>query len=47
MGTSLLSMPWAIERAGFALGICLLILMALLALYTSYLVMKSIDTIGK
>ena len=47
MGTSLLSMPWAIERAGFILGISLLVVMALLTLYTSYLVMKSIHTIGK
>ena len=47
MGTSLLSMPWAIERAGFVLGICLLVFMAALTLYTSYRVMKSVETIGK
>ncbi|XP_067940782.1 neutral amino acid transporter 9-like [Watersipora subatra] len=46
MGTSLLSMPWAIEQAGFALGVFLLILMALLTLYTSYRVMNSVDTIA-
>lgn len=47
MGTSLLSMPWAVEKAGFALGMSLLLLMAMLCLYTSYRVMTSVDTIGK
>jgi len=47
MGTSLLSMPWAVGQAGFALGLALLIFMAFLTLYTAYLVMKSVDTIGK
>lgn len=46
MGTSLLSMPWAVAQAGFGLGLALMILMAFLTLYTSYRVMKSIDTIG-
>lgn len=46
MGTSLLSMPWAIEQAGFILGLGLLIFMALITLYTSYRVMNSVNTIG-
>ncbi|KAK7100193.1 hypothetical protein V1264_023183 [Littorina saxatilis] len=41
MGTSLLSMPWAILQAGFACGIALLVFMALIMFYTSYLVLKS------
>lgn len=44
MGTSLLSMPWAISQAGFANGIVLMVVMAGLALYTAYRVMKSVDT---
>lgn len=46
MGTSLLSMPWAIGQAGLVLGVGLMIFMAFLTLYTSYRVMKSVDTIG-
>ncbi|XP_041358172.1 sodium-coupled neutral amino acid transporter 9-like [Gigantopelta aegis] len=45
MGTSLLSMPWAIKQAGFACGICMLIGMAGLMLYTSYRILKSLDGI--
>ncbi|XP_064624840.1 neutral amino acid transporter 9-like [Lineus longissimus] len=41
MGTSILSMPWAIAEAGFGLGICLLLFMCGLSLYTAYRVMKS------
>ena len=47
MGTSLLSMPWAIGQAGLALGVGFMVLMAFLTLYTSYRVMKSVETIGK
>ena len=47
MGTSLLSMPWAIGLAGLALGVGFLVLIAFLTLYTSYRVMKSVETIGK
>lgn len=46
MGTSLLSMPWAIGQAGLGLGVGFMVLMAFLTLYTSYRVMKSINTIG-
>ena len=42
MGTSLLSMPWAILQAGFIGGVVLLVLMALLMFYTSYLVLGSL-----
>nr|BBG43568.1 solute carrier family 38 member 9 [Dugesia ryukyuensis] len=45
MGTSLLSMPWAIQQSGFALGIFLMILVAGLAFYTAYLVLKSTENL--
>ncbi|KAK6188589.1 hypothetical protein SNE40_004735 [Patella caerulea] len=45
MGTSLLSMPWAIKQAGFVCGIVLLIFMAGVMLYTSYRVLKSVDVL--
>ncbi|XP_012940577.1 sodium-coupled neutral amino acid transporter 9 [Aplysia californica] len=41
MGTSLLSMPWAIKQAGFVNGIVLLIVMAGIMAYTSYRVLNS------
>ncbi|XP_074640915.1 neutral amino acid transporter 9-like isoform X2 [Tubulanus polymorphus] len=41
MGTSLLSIPWAIQQAGFATGITLMCLMAAITLYTAYLVIRS------
>nr|AKN21661.1 slc38a-2 [Schmidtea mediterranea] len=43
MGTSLLSMPWAIQQSGFALGIFLMMLVGALAFYTAYLVLQSIE----
>ncbi|XP_078354857.1 neutral amino acid transporter 9-like isoform X2 [Oculina patagonica] len=43
MGTSLLSIPWAINQAGFALAIILLILMAGICLYSCYLIVKSAE----
>ena len=46
MGTSLLSMPWALDQAGFALGLALMVFMAFITLYTAYRVMTSINTIG-
>lgn len=45
MGTSLLSMPWAINQAGFACGIILLLVMAALMFYTSYRVLHSVKGI--
>ena len=47
MGTSLLSMPWAINQAGFVTGILLLLAMAGLMLYTSYRILKSVEGICK
>ena len=46
MGTSLLSMPWAIQQAGFVMGLVLLIGMAGLTLYTCYRVVQSVDKLG-
>ncbi|XP_033125974.1 sodium-coupled neutral amino acid transporter 9-like [Anneissia japonica] len=45
MGTSLLSMPWAIQQAGFACGIALLVVMAGLALYTCYRVIEAVQSL--
>ena len=47
MGTSLLSMPWAINQAGFVNGIVLLLAMAALMLYTSYRILKSVEGLCK
>ncbi|RUS75848.1 hypothetical protein EGW08_016394 [Elysia chlorotica] len=41
MGTSLLSMPWAIKQAGYLNGIGLLIIMAGIMAYTSYRVLTA------
>ncbi|XP_050403600.1 neutral amino acid transporter 9 [Patella vulgata] len=43
MGTSLLSMPWAIKEAGFISGIVLLLVMAGIMMYTCYRVQKAVD----
>lgn len=40
MGTSVLAMPWAIQQAGFALGIIIIITMMAITLYTCQLVLK-------
>ncbi|CAE1321854.1 SLC38A9 [Acanthosepion pharaonis] len=40
MGTALLSMPWAIRKAGFANGVTLLILIAFLMFYSAYRIMS-------
>lgn len=42
MGTSLLSMPWAINQAGFVCGISFLLFMAALMLYTSYRILYTL-----
>ncbi|KAL5022552.1 hypothetical protein ScPMuIL_001707 [Solemya velum] len=50
MGTSLLTMPWAIKEAGFFNGIALLILMAVIMWYTGYRILHStngLETDGK
>ncbi|CAL1291015.1 unnamed protein product [Larinioides sclopetarius] len=36
MGSSLLSMPWAIQEAGFAAGLIILFVMGILCFYTAY-----------
>ncbi|CAJ0584812.1 unnamed protein product, partial [Mesorhabditis spiculigera] len=41
MGTSLLAMPWAMQQAGFGLGIFLIIAVAGISLYTAYRVVQS------
>uniref|UniRef100_A0A094ZJQ8 Putative sodium-coupled neutral amino acid transporter 9 n=1 Tax=Schistosoma haematobium TaxID=6185 RepID=A0A094ZJQ8_SCHHA len=43
MGTSILVMPWAIQQAGFALGIFLIIFVAFIAWYCAYLVLKATE----
>lgn len=43
MGTSILVMPWAIQQAGFALGIFLIIFVAFIAWYCGYLVLKATE----
>ncbi|ESP05169.1 hypothetical protein LOTGIDRAFT_227847 [Lottia gigantea] len=45
MGTSLLSMPWAIKQAGFITGIGLLIFVAGLMLYTSYRILRAVEVL--
>ncbi|ESN93538.1 hypothetical protein HELRODRAFT_88518, partial [Helobdella robusta] len=46
MGTSILSIPWGIDKSGFVFGIILLVVMAGLTLYTAYLIVKSQKNIG-
>ncbi|XP_059504452.1 neutral amino acid transporter 9 isoform X3 [Stegostoma tigrinum] len=46
MGTSILSLPWALKEAGFTLGIILLILMNMLMLYCCYRVLTSRQTVA-
>lgn len=40
MGTSLLSMPWALEQAGLAMGLAMMALVAGLCLYTAYRILQ-------
>lgn len=40
MGTSLLSMPWAVEQAGLVGGLCLILVMAALCFYTAYCILQ-------
>ncbi|KAL3206933.1 hypothetical protein MRX96_039767 [Rhipicephalus microplus] len=46
MGTSLLSMPWAMSQAGFAGGIMLILAIGLLCLYTAYRILSSPSLTG-
>ncbi|CAI4227100.1 unnamed protein product [Auanema sp. JU1783] len=45
MGTSLLTMPWALQQAGLALGIIIYLAMCAVCLYTAYRVLQSADGI--
>lgn len=40
MGTSLLSMPWAVEQAGLALGLMLTVIVSGLCLYTAHRILQ-------
>nr|XP_002125488.1 sodium-coupled neutral amino acid transporter 9 isoform X1 [Ciona intestinalis] len=46
MGTSLLSMPWGLGQAGFLFGILLILLSAMLTLYTAFRVLQSTNTLS-
>lgn len=46
MGTSLLAIPWALQQAGFGLGLFLILLMAMIAFYTAYRVVESPKGLG-
>lgn len=41
MGTSLLSMPWALQQAGLAMGLVMMALMAGICLYTAYRILQT------
>jgi len=43
MGTSLLSMPWAMERAGIIPALLLLIGMAGISFYTAYSMTRTLN----
>lgn len=40
MGTSLLAMPWSVERAGLVMGLLLMFSIAALCLYTANRILK-------
>ncbi|XP_067138929.1 sodium-coupled neutral amino acid transporter 9 homolog [Centruroides vittatus] len=40
MGTSLLSIPWTIQKAGFACAVALMVVMACLCFYTAYRILN-------
>jgi amino acid permease len=40
MGTSLLSMPWAIEQAGLVAGLSLILVMAAICFYTAFCILQ-------
>ena len=47
MGTSLLSMPWALEQAGLVMGLLMMALVASLCLYTAYRILQVYDIHSK
>lgn len=46
MGTSLLSMPWAVEQAGLAAGLVLILVMAAICFYTAYCILQVYGVYG-
>ena len=46
MGTSLLSMPWAVEQAGLVGGLGLILVMAALCFYTAYCILHVYSIYG-
>lgn len=46
MGTSLLTMPWAVSQAGFAAGMALILGIGFLCLYTAFRVLSSPRLVG-
>ena len=40
MGTSLLSMPWALEQAGLVMGLVCMAIISALCLYTAYRILQ-------
>ncbi len=46
MGSSLLTMPYALQQAGLALGLFLLLFIAAIALYTAYRIVQSPQGLG-
>jgi sodium-coupled neutral amino acid transporter 9 len=40
MGTSLLSMPWAVEQAGLVAGLSLILVMAAICFYTAFCILQ-------
>ena len=47
MGTSLLSMPWAIEQAGLVAGLSLILVMAAICFYTAFCILRVYGIYGK
>ena len=47
MGTSLLSMPWALEQAGLVMGLLMMAVVASLCLYTAYRILQVYDVHSK
>jgi len=46
MGTSLLSLPWAIQQSGFFLGIGIIVLMGVICLFTCLVIVESANTMS-
>ena len=47
MGTSLLTMPWALEQAGLVLGLCLMVSVAGICFYTAWRILSTFKFYGK